>query len=313
VDKIAKHPDATEHYAEAHPHKATVLGRGHGHGGHGDGDDDDDDDNDFGQLGREYAALLANNTRTLNGAIRLYRTAMIDQCHTYLTALQTGDSHLQELIAPIVTEDAKGRIHPLGFFGDPVNLVEYFMLACFGQSAVVQETFRRMVVWNDVIFFELDFCLKPPSNLSAPCSNLTHVGWAKVAADGRVRALKVLFQRLGMGGPVMPGIQNEAQVRAVRNATIAGICQIVQSRCVVGGPNEQYPTQQACQDYYLSLTDGGWERGDQKDFGCVILHQILTQSRPDVHCAHVGPTGGLKCVSHPQPGFYAQDEEILSL
>jgi len=307
VDKIARHPDATVHSAELHKGKTVLM----------DHDDDDDDDNDgpgnrFGRMGREYAQLLANNTRTLNGALRLYRTAMYDQCGQYLHALQTGDSHLQELISPIVTPDAKGRIHPLGFFADPVNLIEYFMLACFGgNSAVTRETFRRVVVWNDVVFFELDFYFQDPAHQEIPGRNLTHVGWAKVAADGRVKALKVLFQRLGMGDMVLPGLAGETQTRAIRNATIQGICSIVVPRCQ--GPHLQFASMQACQDYYLSLPFGGWERGDQKDFGCVILHQILTQSRPDVHCAHVGPTGGGKCIDHPQPNFYEVDEQILSV
>jgi hypothetical protein len=185
------------------------------------------------------------------------------------------------------------------------------MLACFGNSAVTRETFTKVVVVNDMIMFNLEFCLQPPNNLNAPCSRLTHVGWAKVAADGRVRALKVLFQRLGISDQVLPPFANEATVHNIRSATIGGICNIIQTRCV--GANEQYNSTTTCRAYMESIPDGGWERGDQKDFGCVRLHQILTGSRPDIHCAHVGPTGGGKCTPHSLASFYDTDEIINAL
>jgi hypothetical protein len=311
-DFLESHPRATSHQAEIN-HKGHMKVSDH------DDDDDDDDDhdgpahsgNELKRLGREYLELQANNTRTLNGALRLYRTAMIDQCGQYLSALQHGDANLTDLISPIVTPDAAGRIHPLGFFDSPVSLIEYFMLACFGNSAVTKETFTKIVVVNDLVMFNIVFCLQPPSNLNAPCSNLTHVGWAKVAADGRVRALKVLFQRLGFPDAVLPPFAQEAQVHNVRAATMNAICGIIQTRCT--GANQQYADLAACNAYMQSIPDGGWERGDQKDFGCVRLHQILTGSRPDVHCAHVGPTGGGKCTPHSLQSFYDTDDFLNAL
>lgn len=264
---------------------------------------------------RRYRELLEANERTVQGVLRLYNTAMVDQCGQYLNALRTNMTRFHELIDPVVTLTAAGRIHPLGFFDNREGMVEYFMLACFGRSAVIRETWQVMTVWNDTVFFDIDFCLQPPpGNLSNPCGNLTHIGFARVDQTGRVRSLKVMFQRLGISDLVLPPLNNPgalATAQAVQNATLRGICQLATAVCT--GANQQFADMNACIAYYESIPYGGWERGDQQDLGCVTLHSILTQSRPSVHCPHIGPTGGGKCIAHNTKSFYDTDDIIFHL
>lgn len=60
----------------------------------------------------------------------------------------------------------------------------------------------------------------------------------------------------------------------------------------------------------------------QKDFGdwnelwadnviCQTLHVVLAKLRPDVHCEHVGPSGGWKCVDVDYNQVYFEDDEAL--
>jgi hypothetical protein len=44
---------------------------------------------------------------------------------------------------------------------------------------------------------------------------------------------------------------------------------------------------------------------------CRTVHIILALVRPDVHCEHVGPTGGMKCVDWPYNKGYFDDQELF--
>ena len=44
---------------------------------------------------------------------------------------------------------------------------------------------------------------------------------------------------------------------------------------------------------------------------CRTIHIILARVRPDVHCMHVGPTGGGKCVDEPYNEGYFDDEALF--
>jgi hypothetical protein len=44
---------------------------------------------------------------------------------------------------------------------------------------------------------------------------------------------------------------------------------------------------------------------------CRTIHVILTGLRPDLHCPHVGPTGGEKCVDINYNGPYFNDDELF--
>ncbi|KAJ7209274.1 hypothetical protein GGX14DRAFT_566458 [Mycena pura] len=41
---------------------------------------------------------------------------------------------------------------------------------------------------------------------------------------------------------------------------------------------------------------------------CRFIHLILAAIRPEVHCQHVGPTGGGKCIDIPYNQVYFDDE-----
>jgi hypothetical protein len=300
--------------------------QGHGQGdqGHGDqGHNDDDDDHDH-RLAEEYEALLANNTRIVNSLKALYATAIYNNCGQYLDALKANNlTLLDQLIAPVVAQGAQGRIHPLGYFDSSEGLVEYFMLACFpgpNVTQVVKETWTEITAYNNIVHFNIDFCFQvPPYNPALPCNNLTHVGWARADNNGKIKAIKILFQRLGINDLVIPPLSNPTQqyiVTATQTGTAEFLCSAVQARCT--GSNLQYNTTADCMAYYSSINYGNLERADQRDLGCVSIHSTLTQSRPQIHCPHVGPNGGnpaveFPCINHGSDWFYQTDDILYNL
>ena len=279
--------------------------------GHGYGPNPKNDGHHYGELGHEYAELLANNTRTVNGALRLYHIAMNGTCNNYISALiqgrYDGNTAILNLLYQILVPGMKGRIHPQGLFPNPLAVSTYFMLACTqGSSKVVDEIFKEVVVWNNAVMYDMDFILQSPTGFNR---TLSHVGEARVNADGRVCGFKVNFQRFGLalGDTVLPAIAGFDALKVTQNASITSTCNTIQQICA---DYPQYASVNDCYGYLSTIPNGGWERADQKDRGCVRLHQIFAGYRPDIHCVHVGPTGGGFCVPHPQPNFSPSDATL---
>jgi hypothetical protein len=201
-----------------------------------------------------------------------------------------------------------GRIHPLGFFNGSVNLVEYFMLACAGNSGVLNINFKKIQAVNDTVFFDIDFFMGSTLQPTNYLSNLTHVGWAKVNPQGQICGIKANFQRLEINDRTVPPIAGYPAMLTAHNNTIKSTCAAIQQRCT--GAYQQYTSVDDCYSYVSTIDGGGWARGDQASLQCVSLHLILTQFRPDVHCMHVGRGGGGKCTAHAAKTFYETDEHL---
>ncbi|KAI5277005.1 hypothetical protein E4T47_00013 [Aureobasidium subglaciale] len=73
------------------------------------------------------------------------------------------------------------------------------------------------------------------------------------------------------------------------------ICETATTFC--NGTNLQYESQATCEDYLGKQTrfGEGWEWG-MDTVACRMIHQNMVPLRPDVHCEHIGPSGGGMCV-----------------
>lgn len=57
------------------------------------------------------------------------------------------------------------------------------------------------------------------------------------------------------------------------------------------------------------LANGSARWGD--NVVCRQIHLLLTNVRPEVHCPHVGPTGGGKCVDIEYSREYFDDAQLF--
>ncbi|WWC58717.1 uncharacterized protein I303_101261 [Kwoniella dejecticola CBS 10117] len=73
------------------------------------------------------------------------------------------------------------------------------------------------------------------------------------------------------------------------------ICKTALDHCQ--GPNEQYESWEACMDFLNGRDIGHWYRMGEDNLVCRHLHVPMLPLRPEVHCPHVGPTGGDMCIS----------------
>jgi hypothetical protein len=73
------------------------------------------------------------------------------------------------------------------------------------------------------------------------------------------------------------------------------ICATHEQHCT--GSNQQYTDTAACYDFLTKTTrfGKGYELG-RNTLLCREVHEHMVQYRPDVHCPHIGPSGGGYCV-----------------
>ncbi|GFF54192.1 hypothetical protein IFM61606_07185 [Aspergillus udagawae] len=87
-----------------------------------------------------------------------------------------------------------------------------------------------------------------------------------------------------------------AAVQAALTQQLAStICQTHEDYCK--GADQQYESKDACIDYLTTKTRFGqaFELG-RDTLLCREVHEHMVKYRPDIHCAHIGPTGGDYCV-----------------
>ncbi|KAF4172205.1 hypothetical protein CNMCM8694_006434 [Aspergillus lentulus] len=87
-----------------------------------------------------------------------------------------------------------------------------------------------------------------------------------------------------------------AVVRAALTQQLADtICQTHEDNCK--GENQQYESRDACMDFLTNKTRFGqaYELG-RDTLLCREVHELMVKYRPDIHCPHIGPTGGDYCV-----------------
>lgn len=73
------------------------------------------------------------------------------------------------------------------------------------------------------------------------------------------------------------------------------ICETHDQYCL--GPNQQYTDKASCYDFLTKKARFGkaYELG-RNTLLCREVHEHMIPYRPEVHCAHIGPTGGGYCV-----------------
>jgi hypothetical protein len=92
------------------------------------------------------------------------------------------------------------------------------------------------------------------------------------------------------------GLPNLAEaITALAHTLATSICQVHDKHCT--GANKQYGDTTECIDFLTK----GVRFGKDYELGrntliCRSLHQQMVQFRPEVHCPHIGPSGGGMCV-----------------
>ncbi|KAF7290200.1 hypothetical protein MIND_01333400 [Mycena indigotica] len=213
-------------------------------------------------------------------------------------------------------DNANGRITPVGEFFGFQDSVEYFWglapvpsghppNAVFASADVVHFVSGCPEVAASTVYFTYK-TLNPDNTPGAFVTKLKQVAFWHFDAAGAVLAYDAWIPNIQKTvGHTQPG----GATPAGRNATISTLCTAQATTCV--GDNEVYADADECVHILGQRDFGDWDDVWGDNVVCRLIHARLAILRPEVHCVHVGPTGGGKCVDVEYNDVYYNDELVF--
>jgi hypothetical protein len=89
------------------------------------------------------------------------------------------------------------------------------------------------------------------------------------------------------------------------------LCPLIVQRCT--GANQVYSDIVSCTLALDLKPFGSFDEAWGDTVACRVIHLILTQVRPDIHCPHVGPDGGGKCSAIGYSTDYYSDLRLFGI
>lgn len=217
----------------------------------------------------------------------------------------------------LFSKDVVGRVDPVGNFTGFEHSIEYF----FALSPLPQANAVKAAITSIKISEFSSECADVAASVVYLYTSVVNPGCADHGTP--LPPLKqVAFWRFDKHGAVLkydawiPNLNSWVQSTSPAPLTdpqfqlqnIQQVCAVTQMRCT--GANAQWDSIDQCVVTLLQRPYGNYDEAWGDNIVCRNIHLVLTQVRPDVHCPHVGPTGGGKCVNVPYPKNYFADEML---
>lgn len=217
----------------------------------------------------------------------------------------------------LFSQDVVGRVDPVGVFKGFQDSIEYF----FALAPVPQGNAASAAITGYQITEFTSACPGVAASVVYLFCNVVNPG-----SPDHGKALaplkQIAFWKFDDDGAVLKYDAWIANLNSWLETTLAGrisntqyqmqsiqqICAATQMRCT--GPNAQWTSMDECVSVLSQKPYGTYDEAWGDHVVCRSIHLVLTLSRPDVHCAHVGPTGGGKCVNVPYNDAYFSDESL---
>ncbi|EOD45455.1 hypothetical protein UCRNP2_7827 [Neofusicoccum parvum UCRNP2] len=217
--------------------------------------------------------------------------------------------------------NATGRISPVGNFSGFEDSIEYFFglaptpqtnqvgLGLF-EADVVSFTSGCAEVAASVVYLKGGAVNNETGGLieGSPVTTLKQVAFWKFDEDGLVLQYDAWIPNLQLWTNVANGI--DFANRTVQQGTVAqALCPNIQKMCT--GKDQQYQNVEDCTAQLMAKKFGTFDEAWGDNVVCRQIHVLLTGIRPDIHCPHVGPTGGGKCVDIDYRQEYFDDDALF--
>ncbi len=122
--------------------------------------------------------------------------------------------------------------------------------------------------------------------------NLTQVGWATFNEKSQIISFHV--NNLNIGNLIDGWILNSKKIRTA--------CYVANQYCK--GANLQFKNDDECIKFMNEIPEASFCDGKTNSTSCRYIHALLASIDPTVHCPHIGPSGGGKCVNVPYEAYY---------
>lgn len=101
------------------------------------------------------------------------------------------------------------------------------------------------------------------------------------------------------------GLTFDSNAEEDRRTNISTICAVADRFC--NGSLKEYASINDCIQFLTNKVPyGTFDQGDQGSVICRALHTNFVPLLPEIHCPHVGPTGGGKCTDKTFADYYNQ-------
>ncbi|KAJ7932816.1 hypothetical protein B0H13DRAFT_2227550 [Mycena leptocephala] len=219
--------------------------------------------------------------------------------------------------AGLFNQNATGRVTPLGEFVGFQDSIEYFFgLAplptsnarnnAFSNATLAEFTSGCPEVAASVVYLTLS-TFNPDNSTGPFITVLKEIAFWRFDDEGAVLKYDAWIPDLDLYLNVSHGF--DVYTPAAMNNTIQGICQLQAQTCV--GNNAVYNGVSDCTQTLAAKPFGRSDETWGDNVVCRMIHVVLTKIRPEVHCPHVGPTGGGKCVDVAYNDVYFNDEFLF--
>ncbi|KAJ7864457.1 hypothetical protein B0H14DRAFT_3107548 [Mycena olivaceomarginata] len=213
--------------------------------------------------------------------------------------------------------NATGRVTPLGeFFGFQDSIEYFFGLAplpsgippngAITNATLVQFTSGCPEVAASTVYLTVSTI--NPDNTPGPfITALKQTAFWRFDRHGAVLEYEAWIPSLDRFVSAVNGVDFYGPESM--NGTIQGICGQQAQTCV--GNNTVYNSVEDCIATLSAKPFGRLDEAWGDNIVCRSIHVLLTKFRPEVHCAHVGPTGGGKCIDVEYNDVFFNDEFLF--
>lgn len=204
--------------------------------------------------------------------------------------MENSTSILDGIFAP----HASGQVAPVGSYGDRNEFIEYYFGTVWTEeSHIVGVEF--MSISSDPVNYRVGVHVK----LTAQFSGEGYVFQVPLIQVGTYK-LDENFHIVG-GDLVLPRL---GEISDPTNPTGQDLRNLVWGLYQMAGCGEQFDAEGYYEDvndfmtFTSTVDDGTWSHVDDNSMICRQYHGLMALVRPDVHCMHMGKTGGGKCTYH---------------
>jgi len=215
--------------------------------------------------------------------------------------------------------NATGRVDPVGNFSGFEDSIEYFFAlapvpttssthAAITSFRITEFSTACAGVAASVVYLFCNVVNPGAPDDGTALAPLKQVAFWKFDHRGAVLKYDAWIPNLNAWVEASMGIDiSNPEVQA---GSIEGLCALTQLRCT--GTNTQWSSINQCVSTLSQKPYGNYDEAWGDNIVCRSIHLVLTQLRPEVHCPHVGPTGGGKCVDIPTPLEYFLDQPLYN-
>ncbi|KAJ7913371.1 hypothetical protein B0H13DRAFT_1873923 [Mycena leptocephala] len=222
--------------------------------------------------------------------------------------------------AGLFNANATGRITPVGeFFGFEDSIEYFFGLAplptgvppngAIANATLVQFTSGCPEVAASTVYLTLR-TINADNSVGAYITTLKQArptAFWHFDKDGAVLKYEAWIPSLDRFASALQG--SDFYSPASMHATIQSVCGLQGQTCV--GNNTVYSGVVDCVQTLSAKPFGRLDEAWGDNVVCRTIHVLLTKFRPEIHCAHVGPTGGGKCIDVEYNDVFFNDEFLF--